>query len=371
MKLSKFYLKKNSETIFEKNSYKKLLNNLSNKKILIFTSKSHSSNKTMVNYLRDQKINNYLLNDEIQSHADLDNIWNIYNNVRSFFKKNKVDYVLAIGGGSVLDVAKILSIVQLYKKNFVRKNELFNFLIKNDLDLDTFKFIAVPTTSGTSSEMTQWSTVWDRKNKIKYSILNNGYFPQTIIYDPFVTTTLSKENTIISALDALSHSFESMWNKKTSDYVINNSKIAISLIIEFLPQLLKNLKNVNLRSKLMLASYFAGRAFSLTETSVAHSMSYYITLNKNIPHGIACSFYLPYLIDLIDKKKNYFVFDAIEKTLGTNPKKKLISFFKKINISTKFEDYGINKNDFIEIIKSAKKSPRYKNSLIKLDKLIY
>lgn len=371
MKLNKFYLKRSSEIIFEKNSYQKLLKQISNKKILIFTSKSHSSNKIMVNFLRDQKKNNYFLNDKIQSHADLDNIWKIYNEVKSFLNKNKVDFVLAIGGGSVLDVAKILSIVELYKKNFLRKKEFFNFLIKNDLNFETFKYIAIPTTSGTSSEMTQWSTLWDPQNKLKFSILNNGYFPQAIIYDPLVTTTLSKENTMISALDALSHSFESIWNKNTSDYVINNSVIAINLIIEYLPKLLKDLRNVDLRSKLMLASYFAGKAFSLTETSVAHSMSYYITLNKNIPHGIACSFILPHLIDHIDKQKNYFVFQALEKALGISPKKKLNSFFKKIKVSTKFEDYSINKKEFIEIISSAKKSPRYKNSLIKLDKLIY
>ena len=188
-----------------------------------------------------------------------------------------------MGGGSVIDVSKILSIKYIYKINFLDKEQFLFYLFDNcSKGLPNYKFIAVPTTSGTSSELTKWSTVWDYQNKKKFSIHNPKFIPKNILYDPQLTISLSINNTIISALDALSHSLESIWNIKTSDYVIAHASNAARLIIKNLPYLINNPKNINYRSKLMLASYFAGKAFSITETSLAHALSYDITLEKNI-----------------------------------------------------------------------------------------
>lgn len=373
MNFNYFSEKINCEVIFDVNSKNKIFEHIKNKNFIVFTSKSHTKRGQIKKILKGINERNFHIIDRIDSHAGLDNIWDLYLEIKKIKFISKIDYVLAIGGGSVLDVSKILSVKSIYKKKFDNIKSLIQFLSQsNDTVLSSYKFIAVPTTSGTSSELTKWSTVWDYENKKKLSISNPNFSPEIIFYDPSLTLSLSKKNTIISALDAFSHSLESIWNYNTSDYVINNASIAAKLIFSNLPKLINDKKNIDYRSKIMLASYFAGKSFSITETSIAHALSYYITLEKNIPHGIACSFTLFQIVKLIEKNKKYKkIKPFLEDIFGKSPSKKLNLFFKKINIPIKFSYYGISLEDFNGIIKSAKESQRYKNSMIDLNDFSY
>lgn len=256
-----------------------------------------------------------------------------------------IDLIIALGGGSVIDVAKALSINSELK---ITDNTILPKDIKPLIPIYAF-----PTTSGTSSELTAWATIWDSKNSKKYSLHLKNLYCKKAIYDPALTLSLSKDLTLSTALDALSHSIESIWNKNANPISTNNAINAINLITTYLPQLCAKLDSIHLRTQISLASVFAGLAFSNTQTAIAHAISYPITMKKNIPHGIACSFSLPFLLDNLPHSQ--------AKEILSPHIQAIKNLFLQLDIKTRFEDYGINVQEIEEIFGSL--NARSKNSL--------
>lgn len=256
-----------------------------------------------------------------------------------------IDLIIALGGGSVIDVAKALSV-----------NSELEITGNTILPKDIKPFIpiyAFPTTSGTSSELTAWATIWDSKNSKKYSLHLKNLYCKKAIYDPTLTLSLPKDLTLSTALDALSHSIESIWNKNANPISTNNAINAINLITTYLPQLCKELDSIHLRTQISLASVFAGLAFSNTQTAIAHAISYPITMKKNIPHGIACSFSLPFLLDNLPRSQAREILSPYMQAIK--------NLFLHLDIKTRFEDYNINIEEIEEIFGAL--NARAKNSL--------
>lgn len=184
--------------------------------------------------------------------------------------------IVALGGGSVIDSAKFLS----QKTNA--------------------KIFAIPTTHGSSSELTPWATIWDFANLQKHSIQSTALFPKTAFYVPALFQELPLKLSISCTLDAFSHAAESVLNKNANPISTLLAQKAMALILEFLPQLPQNLNNAELRSKLIEASIFSGLAFSNTATALAHALSYPLTLKFNIPHGLAAVFSLPSMFKTLE-----------------------------------------------------------------------
>ncbi len=297
---------------------------------------------------------------EVKSHPEFKDLKNTYKKIA------KIDFelILAVGGGSVLDASKFFSV-----QNDNKEAQFVQDLIKGKLakkDYNLIPIISVPTTSGTGSEITPWATIWDMNEKKKYSLHLDDLFSEVAIYDPMLTLSVPKDITIQTALDALSHALESIWNKNANEITINYAIKSAKLIVTNLVPLSNNLDNLEYRDNIMKACMYAGLAFSNTQTAIAHAMSYYITTNRGIDHGIACSFTLPLLIDNILDKHN-FIDEAIKKIFDELSSNKLRVILKELNISTKFKDYGINYKDIINNINHS----RQKNSLIKLEEISY
>ena len=108
---------------------------------------------------------------------------------------------------------------------------------------------------------------------------------------------------------------------------------------------------------------YAGFAFSNTQTAIAHAMSYYITIHKNIDHGIACSFTLPMLIDNVIGQYD-FIDNALQEIFGELSSSKLRSLLNELNVSTNFKDYGIGEKDLERLKVSLQNSQRADNSLV-------
>jgi alcohol dehydrogenase class IV len=149
--------------------------------------------------------------------------------------------------------------------------------------------IFVPTTHGTASEVTMWGTVWDPSNEKKYSLSHPDLYPKVAILDPHLTVSLPLDISLTTSLDALSHSFEAIWNKHANDSSTAHAVKAIALILDYAVQLKKETGNLELREQLLTAAATAGLAFSATRTAAAHSISYPLTIHFGIPHGIAAS----------------------------------------------------------------------------------
>lgn len=197
--------------------------------------------------------------------------------------------VIGLGGGSVLDTAKA---VALLRAPGIAPDFLSAFLRDGALLPDDFappSMILVPTTSGTGSEVSKWGTIWDERDGKKYSVSHDHLYPEFAIVDPALTTSLPEDTTVFTALDALSHSMEAIWNHNANPTSDAYAVEAIGLIFAALPKVLDDPTSRPIREDLSRASLIAGLAFSNTATAIAHSISYPLTSSLGIPHGLACS----------------------------------------------------------------------------------
>lgn len=196
------------------------------------------------------------------------------------FKKNNCDYVIAVGGGSVIDMAKLINAGQSAHEN------IKDIILKNiELTGPCKKLLVIPTTSGAGSEATHFAVVYI--NSKKYSLAHKYHLlPDVVFLSSFLTHSTSAYQTAVSGADAFSQSIESYWsinsNKESKEYSVE----ALKLIIDNLTEAVNN-NCVEAKKNMMLAAYLAGKAINITKTTGAHAMAYIFTTKFNIPHGHA------------------------------------------------------------------------------------
>lgn len=286
-------------------------------------------------------------------------------------KSLEYDVIIAVGGGSVIDTAKAIAAAE----GFDNEDWLDEHL-KGKIDFPegfTSKpLIAIPTTAGTGSEVTMWATIWDMEEKQKYSLSHPMLYPKVALLDPELTITLPKKETIYSGLDALSHAMEAIWNKNHNAVSDEFALKSIELICRYLPELSQDLSNIELRTFLLRASLFAGKAFSNTKTALAHSISYPLTAHFGLPHGLACAVSLPYLLKLNgDRAEERIIIMA--EALGADKNicsmvSAIVNLFKKLELSICLSDYGINENKVELIVNLAIASGRADNNIVDIEK---
>ncbi|SEA65012.1 phosphonate metabolism-associated iron-containing alcohol dehydrogenase [Desulfuromusa kysingii] len=296
---------------------------------------------------------------DINSHPEFVDLEKNYNSL------NNVDFelILAVGGGSVLDAAKFISVYSS-EKNSTFVTKLTKGVIPHQ-EYHLKPIISVPTTAGTGSEITPWATIWDMDERKKYSLHLPELFSEMAIYDPALTLTSPENITIQTGLDTISHALESIWNKNASPITVDYAIKAARLVLEYLPKLVNDLDEIHYRDKLMQACMYSGLAFSNTQTALAHAISYHVTANKGVDHGIACSFTLPLLIDNVIGRYE-FIDNALEEIFGELSSQKMRNLLSSLNISTKFSDYKIDDDELCKIKLLLENNQRASNSLVSL-----
>ena len=202
------------------------------------------------------------------------------------------EVLVAIGGGSVIDAAKGIAAVN--SEDCREPAELLSLLRAGGKmrSPQVLPVIAVPTTSGTGSEVTSFATIWDDENHQKFSVHGPQNAPEAAVLDPALTLTLPENDTVSTGLDAISQGLESLWNKHSNPVTQSWAAEAIKVSLSALPALLRDLSDLGARRDMMLGSLLSGLAISQTRTGIAHAMSYPLTAHYGTPHGIACSFTL-------------------------------------------------------------------------------
>ena len=199
--------------------------------------------------------------------------------------------VIALGGGSTLDLAKAvryrLADVALCARTW-RNNQLPEVYERHPLWL-------LPTTAGTGSEVTRWATLWDTEAlpAVKLSWSPPDGFAERAIVDPELSFSCPLPQSRDCALDTLAHALESLWNKKSNPITEALALEAARIVIAQLPVLLQGKDAHAPRIALARASVLAGLAMSQTQTALAHALSYDLTLHEHLPHGHACAVWLP------------------------------------------------------------------------------
>lgn len=203
--------------------------------------------------------------------------------------------VIALGGGSVIDAAKVLAVTMNTPVDRPL-HEFFRAEWRHDWQRRA-KVIAIPTTAGTGAEVTPFATVWDQERRCKYSVTGDHLFPDYCILNAELTLSLGKDETLYTGLDATSHALESLWNRNSTPVSEALALSALQLIARALPQVLRTPHDIEYRRQMQHASLLAGMAIAETRTAIAHSISYPLTLRYGIPHGLACSFTLPLILE--------------------------------------------------------------------------
>jgi len=195
--------------------------------------------------------------------------------------------IVSVGGGSVIDTAKTVCVIL---KNGGKANDHLNFLVLTEPQTP---HIAIPTTSGTGSEVTTVAVLTSRGAGRKLFIVDRFIVPNVAILDPRFTLTLPKELSIYTAMDALTHAIEAMTSILANEICDAQALHAIRLIRENLPLVAADGRNEKARLGMQIAATMAGWAFTIAQTALVHGMAHTVGTLHHVHHGAACGILLP------------------------------------------------------------------------------
>lgn len=262
-----------------------LFREVTDKKILILAfSETAKCVADILSLVRDAGIE-YILDTSLHSEPstlDIDRI---------AAKADGCGAVLAIGGGSVLDCAKAVAMLATNGGTVVDYQMNGKSIVNR-----TLPFFAVPTTSGTGSEASKVSVVYNPDNGLKKSFYSQYMIADTVILDPLMTVGLPESVTVSTGIDALSHAIESYVSLNATPYTEMFSMQAMRLVVKALKACVNNPHDVEARSDMALASYFGGCALN-AGIGLDHIIAQPLGGITHIPHGVACAIFLPYAME--------------------------------------------------------------------------
>lgn len=294
----------------------------------------------------------------------------------SLYKKHSCDLVIAIGGGSVIDIAKLINIFSANPQK-----EYLNIINDNTLIVNKGKtLIAIPTTAGTGCEATHFAVVYHQK--VKYSVSHEYILPDVVGLNHNLTITQPKYLSACAGLDALSQAIESYWSNNSTTESKEYAKEAILLLIGSLESRVLEPNEENIKA-VSLGAYLAGKGINISKTTAPHAISYAFTSYFSIPHGHAVFLTLPAFIeynshvstiDIADSRGENYVRNNIEilcNLLGANSpleaKNLLRELAKKIGIELSLSKLGIGNKEDMKLILENINIERLKNNPRKIE----
>ncbi len=294
--------------------------------------------------------------------------------MRSF----KPDVIIALGGGSAMDAAKGMWLFYEYPETkFFGIKQKFLDIRKRTCKFPTLgqkaQFVAIPTTSGTGSEVTPFAVITDKKNNIKYPLADYELTPDVAIIDPQFVMTVPPHVTADTGMDVLTHAIEAYVSIMANDYTDGLALKAIDLVFKYLPRAYKNGNDEEAREKMHNASAIAGMAFANAFLGINHSLAHKLGPEFHIPHGRANAILMPHVIryNAIKPRKHalfpkyeHFVagerYAYIARTLGLPAStveegveslvQAIISLGKELNINMSIAGQGVKQEAFENVV---------------------
>ena len=264
-----------------------------------------------------------------------------------------ISIVLSIGGGSAIDASKAMYY-------FAKKQGAFSEAI----------LIAIPTTSGTGSEVTSFSVITDAERGTKYPLVTKEILPDVAILDADLVLSLPGNITADTGMDVLTHAIEAYVSTKATDFSDALAEKAIKLVFEYLPKAYKNGQDVEAREKMHAASTLAGMAFNTASLGINHSLAHAAGAKFHVPHGRLNSILMPHVIqynagiDLNNRRRQAADkavasrYQDIAKLLGCSASspvsgvRQLVEAIKKLQrkleMPTSLREYGVKADVFAQ-----------------------
>ena len=308
---------------------------------------------------------------EVESDPSFDTIMKGVEAMKNF----KPDVIIALGGGSPIDAAKGMWLFYEHPEADPEGLKL-KFM---DIRKRTYKFpklgekcqmVAIPTTSGTGSEVTSFAVITDKEKNKKYPLADYELTPDVAIVDPDLVMSLPKSITADTGMDVLTHALEAYVSNMASDYTDGLAEKAVELVFQYLEQAYDDGTNKLAREKMHNASTIAGMAFTNAFLGVNHSIAHKIGAEFHLPHGRINAILLPYVVRYNATKPTKFVsfpkyeyfiadkkYSEIAKKAGLKAKtveegissliEKIKEMNEHMNIPKSFKDAGIDEQEFL------------------------
>lgn len=205
-------------------------------------------------------------------------------------KEEEVDAFVAVGGGSSIDLAKAIDVLMTNPGPIGRYGGIG--MVEHDL----LPLIAIPTTAGTSSEITNVSTLIDTEKVIKYVVIDNKLVPSKVIIDPEFTKTMPASVTASTGMDAITHAVESYISNMATPLTEYNSLQGLKIIYHNLPRAVKDGSDMEAREQMMLGCVITGFGFSNANLGLVHGIAHTLSAHFQLAHGMANATVLPYVM---------------------------------------------------------------------------
>ena len=277
--------------------------------------------------------------------------------------KTNPDALIAIGGGSVIDATKAISVC------YCSKVDIKYLLYEKTVPKCTKPIIAINLTHGTGSEIDRYAVITDPETRIKKSIAHDSMYPIFSIDDPNLTITLPKDQTVYTAIDAFYHAIESATTKYTSPFTRKLSQEVIQLIIRYLPIAYEDGNNIEARYWLLYASMIAGICIDNSRAHLVHAVEHAISgIKLEIAHGLGLAVLGPKLIEYtFSKNPDYYVeiLKPVIPDLKPKPedafkvKEFLEKFVEKFGIKCTLSYLGFGIDDVREIVELTYKASKH------------
>ena len=328
---------------FGKGSLNKL-NDIKNKKVLIVCDKFMETSGMV------EKVSKELSNCEVSIFSDVvpDPAVEIIASGIQALKACNAEVIIALGGGSAIDAAKSIK-------------EYYNNL--NDGIQKIEEFYAIPTTSGTGSEVTEYAVITNKQEGIKYALTSESLLPNVAILDPELVKSVPKSITADTGMDVITHAIEAYVANGATDFSDALAEKALTLAVRFLPLAYEDGNNLLAREKLHNASCLAGIAFNAAGLGITHSLAHAIGGKLHIPHGRSNAIILPHIIKFnanLKRLAKLLKLHAPNVHIGVNNLiRKIEELQKNLMIPTTLTkqgvDIGLLEESMEEILKAALK----------------
>lgn len=275
-------------------------------------------------------------------------------------KEKEIDGFVAVGGGSSIDLAKAVNVLMTNPGTIGQYGGMN--MVKNAC----LPFIAIPTTAGTSSEITNVSALIDTEKVIKYVVIDNHIVPTDVIADPDFTRTVPAGVTAATGMDAITHAVESYISNEATPLTEYNSLKGLQILYENLPKVVADGTDMEAREQMMLGCIITGFGFSNANLGLVHGIAHTLSAHFGLAHGMANATVLPYVMEYNAQSCPEKMIQ-LAKAIGIEMSGKkeedqyalaeeLKKLIKKLQIKT-LSEQGIKEEDFDMLAEDVLKEP--------------